>query len=101
MNKNCALMWKVRDEIAAFVSRFFYLPSPIYNRLTFKLYGKVNPARDAAVSAFLPVTASETFLDRLEMKNFDLTDRNLRSVGMTEHEKCTLKLYKASLQQQY
>lgn len=56
---------------------------------------------DAAVSAFLPVTASETFLDRLEMKAFDLTDRNLRSVGMTEHAKCTLKLYKASLQQQY
>ena len=40
------------------------------------------------ISTFLPVTASEVFLDRLEDHNFDLTDRNLRSVGLFEHLTC-------------
>jgi phytoene/squalene synthetase len=44
---------------------------------------------EQVVSTFLPVLASDVFLDRLENHNYDLTDRNLRSVGMIEHLSCS------------
>ena len=41
-------------------------------------------AAKAAFAVFLPAVASETFLNRLESKQFDLTDKNLRHVGLLE-----------------
>jgi len=41
-----------------------------------------------ALSTFLHSLASETFFDRLEDHDFNLTDRRLRNVGMEEHFKC-------------
>ena len=35
-----------------------------------------------AVAVFLPAVASETFLNRLESKHYDLTDKNLRHTGL-------------------
>ena len=45
-----------------------------------------------AVAALLPGLVSETFLERLERANFQLTDRDLRNVGITEHASCSLRL---------
>ncbi|KAG7372328.1 phytoene synthase [Nitzschia inconspicua] len=53
------------------------------------------------VAVLLPALTSETFLDRLEAHNFDLTNRNLRNVNMLEHTKCATNLLLASLQQTY
>jgi len=47
-------------------------------------------------SVFLPALASETFLDRLEEHEFDLTDRNLRNVSTMEHWTCGLKMMLAA-----
>jgi len=54
-----------------------------------------------AATAFLPALASETFLDRLEDHNFDLTDRSLRSVGFIEHSKCASRLVLGSINTKY
>jgi hypothetical protein len=35
-----------------------------------------------AVAVFLPAVASETFLNRLKSKHYDLTDKNLRHTGL-------------------
>eukprot|EP00547_Thalassionema_nitzschioides_P007343 CAMPEP_0194210868 /NCGR_PEP_ID=MMETSP0156-20130528/9154_1 /TAXON_ID=33649 /ORGANISM="Thalassionema nitzschioides, Strain L26-B" /LENGTH=341 /DNA_ID=CAMNT_0038938279 /DNA_START=260 /DNA_END=1285 /DNA_ORIENTATION=+ len=59
------------------------------------------PGGEVAVRAFLPGLASETFLDRLERKSFDLTDQNLRTIRLVEHVRCALKLYDASVQKKY
>lgn len=55
-----------------------------------------HPLGDMALSAFLPALASETFLDRLESHQFDLTDRSLRNVGRIEHIQCAQRLMLAS-----
>ena len=55
-----------------------------------------HPFGDMALSAFLPALASETFLDRLESHQFDLTDRSLRKVGRIEHIQCAQRLMLAS-----
>jgi hypothetical protein len=49
----------------------------------------------------LPGVASETFLDRLESRNFLLTDRGLRQVGYGEHLRCAIRLMKAAYQGSY
>lgn len=54
-----------------------------------------------AATAFLPALASETFLDRLEDHNFDLTDRSLRSIGFIEHSKCAIRLVLGSTNTKY
>jgi len=55
-----------------------------------------HPFGEMALSAFLPALASETFLDRLESHQFDLTDRSLRNVGQIEHIQCAQRLMLAS-----
>lgn len=52
-------------------------------------------------SCFLPGLTAETFLNRLEYHNFDLTDRKLRTVGYMEHLACAHKLISASITQSY
>jgi phytoene/squalene synthetase len=54
-----------------------------------------------AMSSFLPALASETFLNRLEKHQYDLTDRTLRSVGRIEHMQCAGSLVAASLQNRF
>jgi len=56
-----------------------------------------HPKGSLASRVFLPALPSETFLNRLEDHNFDLTDRTLRSVGKLEHMVCAGRLFKASL----
>jgi phytoene synthase len=51
-----------------------------------------HPLGDIATSAFLPALASETFLDRLENHQFDLTNRALRNVSQIEHMQCAQRL---------
>jgi phytoene/squalene synthetase len=53
------------------------------------------------VAVLLPALTSETFLNRLEAHNFDLTNRNLRNVNMLEHAKCAMNLLRASWQETY
>ena len=54
-----------------------------------------------AMKAFLPALASETFLNRLEKHNCDLTDRTLRNVGYVEHMICAGSLFKASAMNEF
>lgn len=54
-----------------------------------------------AVAVFLPGWAAETFLTRLQQHDYQLTDRNLRSVSRLEHGKCAWRMLTASMQQQY
>ena len=60
-----------------------------------------HPMGELAMSTFLPSVASETFLNRLEKHNFDLTDRTLRSVGFSEHLQCGMGLIRASIKKTY
>lgn len=59
------------------------------------------PDGNAAVSVFLPGLASETFLNRLEIHQYDLTDRNLRNVGFIEHSMCVQRILSASYRNTY
>jgi hypothetical protein len=54
-----------------------------------------------SVAVLLPALTSETFLNRLEAHNFDLTDRNLRNVNMLEHARCASNLLHAAWLQKY
>jgi phytoene/squalene synthetase len=54
-----------------------------------------------AVSVLLPGLASETFLNRLQQFNFDLTNRDLRHVSALEHAKCAGKMIVASYQHKF
>lgn len=45
-----------------------------------------------AKEVFLPVIASTTFLDRLEQRDYDLTDRGLRNASVTERFVCSLTM---------
>lgn len=49
----------------------------------------------------LPGLVSETFLKRLEESGYDLTDRNLRNVGMLEHWLCGARMIGAHFQSKY
>ena len=59
------------------------------------------PDGNKAVAAMLPGLASETFLDRLGEKEFNLTDRNLRNVGLFEQTACAAKMVGAYFRRQY
>jgi phytoene/squalene synthetase len=54
-----------------------------------------------ATSVLLPGLASETFLNRLEHFDFDLTNRDLRHVNTIEHAKCAGRMILASQQHRY
>ena len=55
-----------------------------------------------ALPVFLPALASETFLQRLERANYNLTDRNhLRNVSYTEHAQCAMRMVWAYYQKKY
>ena len=53
------------------------------------------PDGEKAVAVLIPGLASETFLDRLENAGYDLTDRDLRNVGMVEHAMCASRMITA------
>lgn len=44
---------------------------------------------------FLSIVASETFLNRLQSVDYDLTNRGLRNVSYLEHLQCTLRMLRA------
>ena len=54
-----------------------------------------------AVQVFLPAVASDMFLKQLAAKGYDLTDKNLRHVGMIEQGLGTAKMLAAYFQQRY
>ena len=56
---------------------------------------------EQAVRAMLPGLASETFLQRLEQSDYDLTNRNLRNVGTVEHWQCAFRMILAYYQKKY
>lgn len=56
---------------------------------------------DKAVAVLLPGLASEGFLDRLQAKEFLLTDRNLRNVGAMEHFSCASRMILSYLRKMY
>jgi phytoene/squalene synthetase len=56
---------------------------------------------DRALSALIAGVASETFLNRLENHDFDLTDKNLRQVGIVEHAICAGRILLASKNKTY
>jgi phytoene/squalene synthetase len=55
----------------------------------------------AAVKVFLPAVASDMFLKQLAAKGYDLTDKNLRHVGMIEQGMGMAKVLAAFYQQRY
>ncbi len=61
----------------------------------------LHPRGGDALSTFIPALASETFMKRLERHHFDLTDRQLRSVGIVEHLACTQRMLSASFRKTY
>uniref|UniRef100_A0A7S1D375 Uncharacterized protein n=1 Tax=Cyclophora tenuis TaxID=216820 RepID=A0A7S1D375_CYCTE len=60
-----------------------------------------NGAAEAAVATLIPAIASETFLNRLEQTGFDLTNRNLRNVGIVERASCSARMIAAYLTKTY
>jgi phytoene synthase len=56
---------------------------------------------DKAVAVLIPGVASEVFLDRLERTGYDLTDRNLRNVGVMERALCIGRMYVAFYRKMY
>lgn len=59
------------------------------------------PQGAKAVSVLLPALASETFLNRLQEFNHQLTDRNLRNVGRLEHAVCAGRMVVAHYRKTY
>lgn len=59
------------------------------------------PAGSKAVAVLLPGLASETFLKRLESHDFQLTDRNLRNIGLIDRGMCSLRMILGYLRRQY
>lgn len=59
------------------------------------------PGGAKAATALLPAIPSETFLIRLKDHNYQLTDRNLRHTGWTEHATCAAKVVAAYYQSKY
>lgn len=59
------------------------------------------PDHRLALPVLLPALASDAFLDRLEAKQFQLTDRELRNVGWMEQAWCGARMIQASYQQTY
>ena len=57
--------------------------------------------KEIPISTFLPALASETFLNRLEKHQYDLTNRQLRNVGIREHISCSQKILEASFQKSF
>lgn len=60
-----------------------------------------NTGGAAAVKVFLPAVASDMFLKQLAAKGYDLTDKNLRHVGMIEQGMGMAKMLAAFYQQRY
>jgi phytoene/squalene synthetase len=61
----------------------------------------LEPQGKKAVSVLLPGLASDSFLNRLEKSQYQLTDRNLRNVGRLEHAVCAGRMIAAYYQQTY
>jgi phytoene/squalene synthetase len=61
----------------------------------------LEPSGTKAVSVLLPALASDAFLNRLEKKNYQLTDRNLRNVGQLEHAMCKARMIAAYYQKSF
>ena len=59
------------------------------------------PGGTKAVAVLLPGLASETFLNRLEKHNYQLTDRGLRNVGRLEHALCASRMIASYLRKAY
>ena len=53
------------------------------------------PEGEKAIAALLPGLAAETFLNRLEVNDYDLTSRDLRQIGPLEHLFCSFRIVKA------
>jgi phytoene/squalene synthetase len=60
-----------------------------------------NNNNGAALAVLLPGLASETFLNRLEAHDFDLTNRDLRNVSWLEHARCSARMIQGYYQQTY
>ena len=59
------------------------------------------PDHKRSLPVLLPGLASETFLDRLRDKHYQLTDRELRNVGLVERGLCSGRMILALYQQMY
>jgi hypothetical protein len=63
--------------------------------------GDGNTVGKHTMAALLPALPSETFLNRLESYQYDLTNRNLRNVSLVEHIQCATNILQASYQNRY
>jgi hypothetical protein len=54
-----------------------------------------------AMAVFLPGVASETFLNRLQSKNYDLTDVELRNISFLEKGTCSVRMIAAWIRKTY
>jgi phytoene/squalene synthetase len=61
----------------------------------------LEPSGTKAVSVLLPALASDAFLNRLEQKQYMLTDKDLRNVGSMEHAMCKVRMIAAYYQKSY
>lgn len=60
-----------------------------------------NSASASATACLLPVLASESFLQRLEQYDFQLTDRDLRNTGLWQQSRETASMITAFLQSKF
>jgi phytoene/squalene synthetase len=60
-----------------------------------------NTTTRVIMAALLPGVASETFLNRLEQSNYQLTDSSLRHAGLVEHVTCAARMISAYYRQTY
>jgi len=59
------------------------------------------PNGKKAIAVLLPGVASETFLNRLESHDYNLTSLDLRNVGPMEHATCAFRMINARYSYQY
>jgi hypothetical protein len=60
-----------------------------------------NKRGNEAMVVFLPGVASETFLNRLQGKNYDLTDVELRNISFLEKGICSARMITAWIRKTY
>ena len=78
-----------------------YLPTDSNVSTSTSLSSSQQTINQTALAVFLPAIATETFLNKLEHQNYDLTDKNLRNVGLLEPWWDRMRMVMAYYRKQY
>jgi phytoene/squalene synthetase len=89
------------EEIATVALDHLYQARALRNSMLAESNRNSKVTASAVTAALLPGIASETFLHRLARYKCQLTNRDLRHVGMFEHATCAARIVKAYWQSKY